>query len=738
MMASPIKDAAGQIVGASKVARDITEQKSREQELRRLTRLYAALSQVNQAIVWNRGRAELLPKVCQALVEHGGFLMAWIGWHEPETRRLVPVAQSGDDSGYIDSIEVFGDERATKGSPSGMAFLRGQTCVCNDLLNELAGLPQRAEFERHGLRSAAALPIRLRGKVVATLSVYSHEPQFFRDREIALLEEAAGDLSFGLDNEALEKERLAAAALVVSEKQFSKSMIDAMPGIVYFYDDAGRFLRWNRNFEVVSGYSSEEIAKMRPLDFFAEPDKTRVASRIADVFAGESTSVDADFFAKDGSLTPYLFTGRRVELEGTPCLVGVGIDISERRRAEEQLTASESKYRHLLEHANSIVMHWSRDGRILFLNPYAQRYFGYAESEILGQHVVGTIVPEQDSEGRDLAQLMEDVCRNPALFEQHINENMRHNGERTWIAWTNKVARDPAGDVVEILSIGIDVTSQIRAEQELRATQSTLEQRVLARTAELEKAMLAATAADRLKSAFLATMSHELRTPLNSIIGLTGVLLQRLPGPLNAEQAKQLGMVSGSADHLLELITDILDISKIEAGQLNIHAQSFDLRELIERVVATVVPLADKKGLQLNLLVETPLGEMISDRRRLSQILINVLGNAIKFTERGSVTLTVASEFAPEAAADHASGSIIRLKVTDTGIGMQPEELTKLFKPFLQLDSGLSRQHEGTGLGLAISWRLCRLLGGDIVVSSEPGLGSTFSVTVPRYWTGEA
>ena len=736
--ASPIRDARGRIIGASKIARDITEQKAREHELRRITRLYAALSEVNQAIVWLRNRDELLPKVCQVLVQFGGFKMAWIGWHDPENGRLLPVASWGDDSAYLDSIEVFADDRAEGCGPSGLAFRSGGTRISNDLLNDPAELSWWAEQQRRGLRSAAAFPIRLHGMVCATLNVYSDEPGFFQKEEIALLEEAAGDVSFGLESEARELERLAATDLALNEKRFSESMIDSMPGIVYLYDEAGRFLRWNRNFEAVSGYSSEQIAGMHPLDFFPEADKAEVAGRIAEVFAGESAFVEADFLASNGSATPYFFTGRRVEFEGAPCLVGVGIDISGRRRAEERLSESERKYRELVEHANSIILHWSRDGRVLFLNEYGQRFFGFSEDEIRGRSVVGTIVPERDSEGRDLKLAMEDICRNPAAFEQNINESMRRNGERIWIAWTNKTALDAKGEVAEILSIGTDITAQIKAEEALRATQATLEQRVIERTADLEAAMHDAKAADRLKSAFLATMSHELRTPLNSIIGFTGILMQSLAGPLNPEQTKQMGMVRASANHLLELINDVLDISRIEAGQLDIQAQSFDLGEALERVMATVGPLAEKKGLELNLIVETSLGEMVSDRRRLSQVLINLLGNAIKFTEHGSVTLSAACVQASDAPAERATGGIVRLQVTDTGIGMRPGELSKLFKPFHQLDTGLTRQYEGTGLGLAISRRLCRLLGGDVAVSSEWGRGSTFIVTVPRHWRAEA
>jgi PAS domain S-box-containing protein len=445
--------------------------------------------------------------------------------------------------------------------------------------------------------------------------------------------------------------------------------------------------------------------------------------------------VEADFVAKDGTCTSYLFTGRRVEFEGAPCLIGVGIDISERKHAQDRLNESERQYRELVKHANSIILHWSRDGHVIFLNEFGQRFFGYTDDEIRGLHVVGTIVPESDTGGRDLKPLMDEICANPVAFEQNINENMRRNGERVWIAWTNKVALDAHGQVTEILSIGTDITAQKRAEDELRTTQASLEQRVLDRTAALAKAMHAAEAADRIKSAFLATMSHELRTPLNSIIGFTGLVLQGLAGPLNPEQSKQLGMVRTSAHHLLELINDVLDISRIEAGQLEIRSRSFELRESIDRVIGLVGPLAEKKGLALELVMDTPLGEMVSDRRRVEQILINLLNNAIKFTERGTVTL---SATCVNAATSGASTMAVRLRVADTGIGIRSGDLDRLFQPFHQVDSGLTRQHEGTGLGLAICRRLSGLLSGEIAATSQWGKGSEFTVTLPLNRTSDA
>jgi len=265
------------------------------------------------------------------------------------------------------------------------------------------------------------------------------------------------------------------------------------------------------------------------------------------------------------------------------------------------------------------------------------------------------------------------------------------------------------------------------AHEELEKHKNHLEELVKERTKELgdsnnalEIAKEKAEAADRLKSAFLATMSHELRTPLNSIIGFTGIMLQGLAGPLNDEQTKQLGMVQSSARHLLNLINDILDISKIEAGQLEMASELFDMRTVIQKVMRTVTPLAEKKRLVLVSEVAPEVGQITSDQRRVEQILINLLNNAIKFTEHGEVRIE-----------SEVRGSWLMTRVIDTGIGVKPEGMDALFEPFRQVDAGLARQHEGTGLGLSICQKLVEMLGGAIWAESEWGVGSTFTFTLP-------
>jgi signal transduction histidine kinase len=242
---------------------------------------------------------------------------------------------------------------------------------------------------------------------------------------------------------------------------------------------------------------------------------------------------------------------------------------------------------------------------------------------------------------------------------------------------------------------------------------------------EMRLARDAAAEADRAKSQFLASMSHELRTPLNAIIGYSEMLSEQAEEDGLDDIAPDLKKILAAGKHLLALINDVLDLSKIEAGKLTLVRETFDLKELISDVVGTVAPLIEKNGNVLDLKMAPHVPAVVGDSLRLRQCMFNLLSNASKFTSKGTITLDV------DPIADNDKGWV-RVRVSDTGIGMSPEQLARLFQSFSQADATIARQYGGTGLGLAITRKLCRLMGGDVTVESEHGRGSTFTMILPQ------
>lgn len=406
------RDPGGNSLRMSATAQDITVRKQHERELERLNRLNVVLSHVNQAIVRNTDRTALFQHVCSALVEKGGFRLAWVGWFSHTSKRLVPVVHSGLDD-VPAPIAVYADDSPEGHGPSGTAFKQGRPYICNDVRTDPAAAPWREVFERRGLRSSAAFPIRRGGKPRGILSVYSEEPGFFRDREIALLQEAADDLSFALDHFASETARRRAQALVDRERLFTEAVFRSLPGVLYLYNEQGRFLRWNPSFTAASGYSDEEVARMHPLDFFSGFDKPRVEHEIRVVFERGESSIEAAFVSKDGSTRPYFFTGKRIVFRGVPCLLGMGIDITIRKNAE----AAMEQYARRLQ---------ATSHRLLTVQEAERRYLARELHDAVGQELTAislnlTIIDDalpQDTAAKlrerleDSQELLEETTRN--------------------------------------------------------------------------------------------------------------------------------------------------------------------------------------------------------------------------------------------------------------------------------------------------------------------------------------
>lgn len=372
-----------------------------------------------------------------------------------------------------------------------------------------------------------------------------------------------------------------------------------------------------------------------------------------------------------------------------------------------ELAESSAFWQALIDHVPSPIFYKDTDLLFLGCNQAYERAFGVSRRDIVGKKVLDLDFLSADDRLR-FQREQEQVMATGGTLHHEIEIPHADGGLHQMLYSATSFQR-PDGNPGGIVGVLVDITEQKQAEAELAIAKDVAE------------------SADRVKSAFLATMSHELRTPLNSIIGFTGILLQELAGPLNDEQNKQLGMVRNSARHLLALINDVLDISKIEAGELSLASETFSLESSLHKIVEIARPLAECKGLELAEDFDDGLGHLQGDSRRLEQVVLNLISNAIKFTRTGTVTVSAT------AGMRDADNPEVCIRVIDTGVGIQESDLGDLFTPFRQIDSRLSREHEGTGLGLAICKRLTEMMGGCIEVNSRYGQGSEFIIKLPLH-----
>jgi PAS domain S-box-containing protein len=390
-------------------------------------------------------------------------------------------------------------------------------------------------------------------------------------------------------------------------------------------------------------------------------------------------------------------------------------EISLRRKREIQIASLEEYYRALFQHAGAIVLLIDpRTLDVVDANAAAATFYGYP-LEHLRTMKLHEISP---SPMHDMVQE-----RRRAEVEGRAWSRLRHrlaNGdERDIEAYVSPL--EVLGRALEIWIVH-DVTDRLLAEGELSRERRLLEKRVAERTRELADLVVRLEAASAAKDRFLANVSHELRTPLNSVIGYTGVVLGGLAGELNDEQRKQLAMVDRSARHLTNLVKDLLDVAQLEEGVVTVEPTSFELAAVLDEVGDMMEPLAQEKGLLLQVLAPLDPIVMVSDRVKLEQVLVNLLSNAVKFTDEGSVTL----------AAELRSDGTVACVITDTGVGMPQHALDAVTDAFEQVYSRDGMKPAGIGLGLAISKRLAAALGGTLRVTSSEGAGSTFALVIPR------
>jgi protein-histidine pros-kinase len=465
---------------------------------------------------------------------------------------------------------------------------------------------------------------------------------------------------------------------------------------------AGRIVLANQHAAFQFGYAREDLCGMPVAALLPERHRRKHEELSSELLTcapdlPPAQDIEMNGLRRSGEEFPIEVNLSPLQTEDGTLVMTAIRDVSERTKAER-------KFRGLLESAPDAMVIVNKEGIIQLVNSQAETLFGYRRDAMLGRPVE-MLIPERFRPDHPAKrQAYSQYPRPRVLGAPHLYGRRSDNSE-----FPIEISLAPI-DTEE----GILISSAIRDISERRHFEEML-----------QETNLQLRAASEAKDRFLAGMSHELRTPLNAIIGYTGTLLMRMPGPINAEQEQQLRTISGSAKHLLSLINDLLDLAKVEAGKVQLHMVTLPCHEVIDEVASVLRPLAEKKQITLEKMVPQENLLTYTDRRSLSQILINLGNNAIKFTEPGGKVALRLKRIVRD------GHPCCEIAVSDTGRGIKPEEQAALFKAFSQLES--TRPHEGTGLGLYLSKRLAGMLGASLRFESEYGRGSTFSLAIPEH-----
>ena len=517
-----------------------------------------------------------------------------------------------------------------------------------------------------------------------------------------------------------DQRAVAVTARETGEREFRATFEQAAVGMAMVAPD-GRWLRANERLCQILGYTRDELLGLRFQDITYPDDLAADLARAERVLAGElaTYSVEKRYLRKTGEVIwVNLTVGLVHKADGQPdFFVSVIEDIQARRLAQLALAETEARLKLFIEHAPAALAMFDRDMRYLFVSQRWRKTYGLGDRPLLGR-LHYEVFPEIRAEWKALHQR----ALGGEVLQSDEDRFVRADGSVQWMRWELRPWLRPDGSVGGIVTFTEDITEQHTNREELGHYREQLEGQVATRTRELQRAREAAEAANLAKGEFLAKMSHEIRTPLNAIVGMVSLI--RRDGSLAVQQGERLRVIESASRHLVDIISDILDLTKIDADKLALDTLALQPATLLDEVADMLRDSAAGKSLALVVAPAPVLPEsLVGDALRLRQCLLNLASNAIKFTERGRVTLALRID------EETAEQVLLRFEVSDTGVGIPPEALQRLFVPFEQADNSITRRYGGSGLGLTITMRLARLMGGDAGATSEPGRGSTFWFT---------
>jgi PAS domain S-box-containing protein len=557
--------------------------------------------------------------------------------------------------------------------------------------------PNIAEGQTYGLQQVLKT-----GQTLSSESVVEFPGgQVWLDTQLVPILDDTGEVGsvMGISRDITNRKRN--EKMIQEEKALSESIINSLPGIFYLFDDKGRFLRWNRNFELVSGYSSEEMLERNPLEFFRGEEKSLVEKRIQETFIKGSSLVEANFTSRDGKSTPYLLTGIRAVMNEQTYLIGTGVDISERIKFEEMLYETNERFALATHSAQLGIYDWDIVNNVLIWDELMYMVYGVNKEDFPVAYDAWEASLHPDDAAR-AAEELQMAVRGEKPFDTQFRI-LWPDGSVKYIKANGMVLRDVDGEALRMIGLNYDITERVEMQEHLHKANENLTRS----NSELER--------------FAYVASHDLQEPLRMVTSYLQLLERRYKDRLDGDAIEFINYAVDGSNRMKTLINDLLAYSRV--GTRGKEFTQVNCNEVLDRVLFSLKPMMDEANAEITF---EHLPTIIGDQVQLEQLFQNLLGNALKF--RGEETPIINIGLKKE-------DENWLFSVRDNGIGIDPQFFEKIFIIFQRLHN--REKYEGTGIGLAISKRIVERHGGRIWIESEPGNGSTFYFTIPDKGEGE-
>jgi PAS domain S-box-containing protein len=680
-----LRDEQNNVVEYRNLVRDITQRKSALEAVERFARQREWLLEISQTVLSTLSLEELLQLILKSLQEAAPYDSCALFLYDKESEILRPYLSVGTE--WLAKDFRSWSMPITKGIAGSVATSGKAERVNNSNRDPRSEYPPGA-FPKH--EHLISFPLITKGETFGVINIGRTSDPPFSDDEFRLAQLFVGYAASAIENAQLFEQ------IKVSERKY-RSIFDYAPVGIYQSEPDGSLITGNRTLaEFLDFPSVDELSGVNLHELFVSQDE--FTSMIRHHESMRETFSREILLKKNTGTTRWVHLTQNAVRDSGGIIVrleGFVTDIQKRKEAEEKLRKSEELYRNLVENISEGYYVSDRKGRLVYASPNIFGASGYSPRELLYQSYTRLIAREDRRQIVDLYLARTNDGTQDVRCEFRVR---RKGGTTFWVEQSTRILRNSKGEVTEYRSIVRDITERKRMEEQ----------------------KIRAEAANRAKSQFLATMSHELRTPLNSIIGFTNVLLKNNNNRLKPDEIVYLERVLENGLHLLTLINDLLDLSRIESGQHQVQLAPVLVDKLVWDTIAQMEGRTVGRDVKLLVEIDHPVGPFPADPGKLKQVLINLISNALKFTEQGSVRVLVE--------VDPGSSLPKKIHIIDTGIGIPSDRQHELFTAFQQIDDGLNRKYEGSGLGLSISKSLCDLMGYSLTFTSDLGKGSTFII----------